>query len=396
MNVLSLPRSHHASTPKKPLLRPSRANLSVVRRITLNRVIALTAALCIPLSIILSLQEQLAPHILLWLIATLAYAAAAVTFRKRLKYIQAAWSLVILLMLIGIIAILYAGLLGGVLALAIGVPSVVHTLLMPGRNTSLMLVLSLLISTAAAWYSMQLPDSASLDQLLTSPITWVQSSLAGALLCLIPLTFIWQLLATLHASLGRIRIANHEAQKHIREQERLHQELELRASHDSLTGLWNRGQFMTAAAQEVSQAERYGSALTLLLLDIDFFKQINDQHGHAAGDQALCAFAQACRPCLREIDQLGRIGGEEFAILLPHTCASTALKIADSIRCKIAGYDIAIDCGKQLRMTVSIGIAVHEPGESLHDLLNHADRALYASKRRQRNCCTVADQRHYP
>ena len=186
--------------------------------------------------------------------------------------------------------------------------------------------------------------------------------------------FIVALLATLHASLGRVRIANHEAQKHIREQERLHQELELRASHDSLTGLWNRGQFMTAAAQEVSQAERYGSALTLLLLDIDFFKQINDQHGHAAGDQALCAFAQACRPCLREIDQLGRIGGEEFAILLPHTCASTALKIADSIRCKIAGYDIAIDCGKQLRMTVSIGIAVHEPGESLHDLLNHADR----------------------
>ncbi len=381
------------SQASQPLPSERHPNLALVRRKTLNQVIVLTAGLCIPLALSLTLQVQSADYLLPWVFATLVFAAAIVSLRKRLKYDQAAWALVILLTLIGIIATLYAGLLGGVLALTISVPAVVHTLLLPGRNSLLVVLLSLTISAVCAACALQLIDGHTLNLLLGSPITWVQSMLTSSLMCLVPLTFIWQLLQALQVSLTRIRSANRKIQEQIREQGRLRHELELRATHDSLTGIWNRGQFFTAASQEVAQAARYGQPASLLLLDIDYFKRINDQHGHAAGDRALASFAQVCRSCLREIDQLGRIGGEEFAVLLPQTDLDSALQIAEDIRLRTAEQPVSLDDGTALSMTVSIGIARQQAAESLQELLNRADQALYASKRRQRNCCTLAEPR---
>jgi len=149
---------------------------------------------------------------------------------------------------------------------------------------------------------------------------------------------------------------------------------------DPLTGAFNRSSFLEKAAEEIERAKRYGGAVSVVVIDLDRFKAINDTLGHAAGDRVLARFGEICREELRKVDIFGRIGGEEFAVLLPTADAAAAGQTAERLRLSIASADWAKVAGLS-RVTASFGVAgVHLPDESLGESLARADRALYEAK----------------
>ncbi|KIL98027.1 hypothetical protein CCC_01088 [Paramagnetospirillum magnetotacticum MS-1] len=163
-------------------------------------------------------------------------------------------------------------------------------------------------------------------------------------------------------------------------------ELEELASRDSLTQTANRRHFEHLAGLELDHARRMGRSFALLALDIDHFKRINDTWGHAAGDEALKAFANACRLSLREYDILGRIGGEEFAVALPNTGPDGARVIAERLRAAVAELVVRPAKGELFELTVSIGVAQLREGDlTIDTLLERADQALYRAKHAGRN-----------
>ncbi|MBX9816944.1 MAG: GGDEF domain-containing protein [Burkholderiaceae bacterium] len=165
--------------------------------------------------------------------------------------------------------------------------------------------------------------------------------------------------------------------------ERIHKEFEHLANHDSLTGARSRRALMEAAAHELQRARRYGQPLALLMMDIDHFKSINDQHGHLAGDRVLVQFAQTVRSTLRNSDLLGRYGGEEFMVLLPATEAEAALAAAERMRQAVAAQPSAEG---RPACTVSIGMAKATPNDTqVEALITRADAALYRAKAAGRN-----------
>jgi diguanylate cyclase (GGDEF)-like protein len=158
------------------------------------------------------------------------------------------------------------------------------------------------------------------------------------------------------------------------------EQLEHLATIDSMTGVFNRRHFLAVAETEWSRFQRYNRPLTLLMVDIDHFKSVNDRFGHATGDHALCRVADACREGNRETDVVGRIGGEEFAILLPETDLEQASIVAERIRGTVATQPMrAPTC--EFRLTVSIGMAAATLSMSgTGALMNAADQALYRAK----------------
>jgi diguanylate cyclase (GGDEF)-like protein/PAS domain S-box-containing protein len=184
------------------------------------------------------------------------------------------------------------------------------------------------------------------------------------------------------ANLASIAIEHHQALD----------ELERRAHTDSLTGLTNRGHFLELAEVEMARAMRYGSPYAVLLLDIDHFKAINDQHGHKAGDAVLQALAEIMRRTLREVDIIGRIGGEEFAVLLPETDVEKAPQVAERLRQAVADAEIVTGIHAPLHITVSIGVALPvDKSGKIDNILRQADTALYAAKNSGRNRVCIAD-----
>lgn len=172
----------------------------------------------------------------------------------------------------------------------------------------------------------------------------------------------------------------------ITERRQLQQELERQAHLDYLTGLDSRGYFMRRSEIEASRAIRYGSPLSVLMMDVDDFKKINDTFGHMAGDEVLRKLSEICRNTLREIDVVGRIGGEEFAVVLPETPAQEAQDVAERLRAEIAAANVVIDHGETLNFTISIGVSTLTSAcESLAVLLGIADKALYAAKQSGKN-----------
>lgn len=166
--------------------------------------------------------------------------------------------------------------------------------------------------------------------------------------------------------------------------EQIAREQRLRALSDTdeLTGLANRRRLMKGLEEETSRARRHGSTLSLILLDLDHFKRINDTWGHVTGDQVLESLAQLCRDTLRQEDMVARFGGEELAILLPLTPFEQGLRLAERLRRAIAEHDFGIPHGE---VTASLGVAEYRDGESIDALLERADRGLYAAKRSGRN-----------
>lgn len=167
----------------------------------------------------------------------------------------------------------------------------------------------------------------------------------------------------------------------ITEQKRLEQELEHAASRDAMTGLLNRRQFYTLIDQTSQNHLPAQQQFSLLLVDTDHFKNINDLFGHLKGDEVLIALSRTLEACGREEDLVFRWGGEEFVILLPRTSLETALLIAESIRSAVSRITIP----GLPRFTVSIGVARHTPGESIDDLFKRVDDALYRAKNDGRN-----------
>ena len=172
----------------------------------------------------------------------------------------------------------------------------------------------------------------------------------------------------------------------VTERKLIEEVLEHQAYFDYLTQVSNRGRFMEHAEQELSRSKRYGGHLSLLMLDIDRFKMINDRYGHKAGDTVLKHFADLCRKTLREVDIIGRLGGEEFAVLLPETDRVEAKEVAERLRTRVETAEVQIDRDRPLRYTVSVGIFTAKNKEDdLDTILSHADKALYAAKQGGRN-----------
>jgi len=177
----------------------------------------------------------------------------------------------------------------------------------------------------------------------------------------------------------------------VTERKRLLKELEAQARTDALTGLANRRHFLERAEVELARAQRYGGPLSVFMLDLDHFKRINDTHGHKVGDRVLCRLAQIFATTLREIDLPGRMGGEEFAVLLPETDAESARSVAERLRATIAEAKVVLDQGLPIDFTASIGVATTlGPDGNIDMLLSKADKALYEAKSQGRNKVIVA------
>jgi len=163
-------------------------------------------------------------------------------------------------------------------------------------------------------------------------------------------------------------------------------ELRLLADRDGLTGALTRRAFVSEAEKEIERSRRYGRPASLILFDLDHFKAINDTHGHAAGDEVLSAVGACCGRYKRPSDAFGRIGGEEFALVLPETDGAGALQTAERLRGLIAGLVPADD--PHLKVTASFGIAQLSPSHrNPAAWIAAADAALYAAKRSGRNRC---------
>jgi diguanylate cyclase (GGDEF)-like protein len=162
-------------------------------------------------------------------------------------------------------------------------------------------------------------------------------------------------------------------------------ELRLLAGTDGLTGAMTRRSFHDHARREVERSRRYRTPLSCAVIDVDNFKSINDRYGHAAGDRLLQEMVAACRNNVRAPDYIGRIGGDEFALMLPETSLADAVGLAEALRRCIESVVIDID-GKPLRASVSIGVAEYSGYDGgLDRLLQDADRALYEAKLYGRN-----------
>jgi diguanylate cyclase (GGDEF)-like protein len=157
-------------------------------------------------------------------------------------------------------------------------------------------------------------------------------------------------------------------------------ELAKQASTDALTGLANRRRFFERLAEELARADRYGARPAVLMLDLDRFKAVNDAFGHGTGDALLVHVAARCREALREADLLARVGGEEFAAILPQTDLEGALDAAERVRLAVALAPLPREGGEPLRATLSAGVASSWPGEGADALLGRADEALYEAK----------------
>jgi len=169
---------------------------------------------------------------------------------------------------------------------------------------------------------------------------------------------------------------------------KLENELSHRATHDYLTGLLNRQQFEVLMEQEILRTTRYDTPLSLIMLDIDGFKHVNDTWGHDTGDRALKHLAKCLRGAIRSMDSLARWGGEEFMLMLPECSLENAAQMAENLRQRIQCEPFGDGVDK---LTISLGVTRYEPSESPRDVLKRADDALYSAKQRGRNRVVVAD-----
>lgn len=170
------------------------------------------------------------------------------------------------------------------------------------------------------------------------------------------------------------------------ENRQVHDELERQANFDYLTGLENRRHFLSLAENELARTLRYGRQLSIVMLDVDYFKHVNDTYGHKVGDLVLKKLAELCRATLRDVDIIGRIGGEEFAVLLPETGSEHAEEAAERLRAEIASAQVKLDSGLPLRFTASLGVTtLCEIDANIDILLDQADKALYRAKNEGRN-----------
>ena len=172
------------------------------------------------------------------------------------------------------------------------------------------------------------------------------------------------------------------------------EELVRLATTDHLTGLWNRRQFMQLGQQEFERVKRYGGTVAVLVFDIDHFKLVNDNYGHKTGDEVLRGTAGIVLARLRSMDFAGRLGGEEFAIVLPETSLPDAMSVAERLRAAIEGNVYRPDAGRTLFVTASFGVdEIAGSDKSFEGIIFRADNAMYQAKAAGRNrVCTIGGQ----
>ena len=185
--------------------------------------------------------------------------------------------------------------------------------------------------------------------------------------------------------LVRLIFVSHENQRN-QFQQKLHE----LANTDYLTGVHNRRSFIDQAGIEFGRANRSNHNPSLLLIDLDHFKKVNDSYGHKAGDKVLVYVAKVIQDNLRDFDVFARFGGEEFVILLPETNESQAYAVADRLRELVEKLTITTDDNTDINCTISIGLSHRKPDEPLETMLSRADEALYAAKSAGRNTCEKA------
>ncbi|TVT51166.1 MAG: GGDEF domain-containing protein [Denitromonas halophila] len=178
--------------------------------------------------------------------------------------------------------------------------------------------------------------------------------------------------------------------------ERVGHRLKTLATRDSLTGVSNRRDFLERLRVMVASASRNGYPFTLMALDLDHFKQVNDRFGHPGGDIALCRFAQLCEDTVRESDVVGRVGGEEFMVAMNGAGAEEALAVAERLRALVASTPVTLASRGELDLSVSVGLATLIAGDSVASLMTRADAALYRAKRNGRNRVDVDGQAPAP
>ncbi|TFH87163.1 GGDEF domain-containing protein [Billgrantia azerbaijanica] len=224
------------------------------------------------------------------------------------------------------------------------------------------------------------------ELMFTSLLLLAFVNLLGAL----TLTRLNRLQRSQFASLLEERETNRRLQNEIEERRQLAERLGHMATTDELTGIANRRHFFELAGRELSRALREGTPLVMCMVDIDFFKKLNDRHGHATGDHVLAAVAACCQSVLRDTDIIGRYGGEEFVLALPNATLETAATIGERLREKVSNLTLPT-VGELERLTVTVGISRIEADEKkLDPALLRADQALYEGKARGRNCVVVA------
>ncbi len=168
----------------------------------------------------------------------------------------------------------------------------------------------------------------------------------------------------------------------ISERKRLEHELKRQAGTDFLTQLCNRRSFVDHLRQELAAVRRYGRPSSVMIVDIDDFKAVNDLYGHAAGDKLLIHFTRLALDTCREVDVIGRLGGDEFAVLLPDTTAAEAMTVAERLRATAASSAVQMKPNVSASFTVSIGVDSFKPHDQCIDtILSAADKLLYAAKR---------------
>jgi diguanylate cyclase (GGDEF)-like protein len=185
----------------------------------------------------------------------------------------------------------------------------------------------------------------------------------------------------IHSSRGQL-ISVIETIQDLSERKRMEETLTRLASTDPLTDVYNRGRIEELLRQEIARAGRYGQPFAVLLLDLDYFKKVNDRFGHSVGDTVLKEIAAAVQRQLRETDALGRWGGEEFLVLCPGTGQEEAVAIAERLRRLVEGLAFGV--------TISCGLTEYRHGDTVDVLINRADRALYGAKRDGRNTVRLA------
>lgn len=168
-------------------------------------------------------------------------------------------------------------------------------------------------------------------------------------------------------------------------QKELEEKLSRTALHDALTGLYNRGHFDEKLKDELERAQRYERSLSLLILDIDLFKKVNDNYGHQAGDEVLKSVASLISSSIRKSDYAARYGGEEFAVILPETDPEKAVELAERIRVAVEQKGFKLSEKETASLTISIGIGSSSKGASSELLIKDADTVLYRAKESGRN-----------
>lgn len=224
--------------------------------------------------------------------------------------------------------------------------------------------------------------------ILRSEITggWLRDWLRNALLVGIALVgFSWLAVIVQRQITSRLEIELALTRQEIEHRQKVEDELRRWATTDALTGIANRRHFIEVAEREMPRAQRYGRPMSVLVFDVDHFKSVNDRYGHAIGDEALKAIARATLRTLRESDLFGRLGGEEFGVLLPETDLTGAADLAERLRAAIAVTRVEAE-GDQVALSVSIGCAdIGADDEGIDCVLVRADQALYRAKNGGRN-----------